>query len=145
MSMVALFVMGCNKKTEENALVINPNDAIDVRFEDVATDVRIVPLKGDDPVGGCYYLQCTGDEVMFLDNTYQKVYYFKNGSYQSTLNSVGRGAGEYTSISRICYDADNNVLYVRANEKNDAILKYSVPDMKYQGALRAPYPIESMT
>lgn len=144
MSMVVLFVMGCNKKSDENALVINPDDAIDVRFEDVATDVRIVPLKGDDPVGGCYYLQCTGDEVMFLDNTYQKVYYFKNGSYQSTLNSVGRGAGEYTSISRICYDADIKVLYIRANEKNDAILKYSVPDMKYQGALRAPYPIESI-
>ena len=144
MSMVALFVIGCNQKSDEDAIVINPDDAIDVRFEDVATDVKIVPLQSDVPIGGCYYLQCTGDEVMFLDNTYQKVYYFKNGQYQSTLNSVGRGAGEYTSISRICYDPDSKVLYIRANEQNDAILRYSVPDMKYQGALKAPYQIESI-
>ena len=144
MSMVALFVTGCKQKSSEDAYVINPDDAIDVRFEDVATDVRIVPLQSEEPIGGYHNLQCIGDEVMIQDNNDYKVYYFKNGKYQSTLNSVGRGPGEYTRIRSICYDTDRRVLYLQPNDINNVILQYSVPEMKYLGSLKTPAAIGSL-
>ena len=47
---LALFILGCGQKTNEGILVINPDDAVDVQFEDVAQNIRIVPLSSDEPL-----------------------------------------------------------------------------------------------
>lgn len=143
-ALVALLFIGCSQKSENDVTAIDLDNAIDVRFEDVATDVRIIPLKSDKPIGGCYYMQCVGDEVLILENNYQTVYYFKEGKLLSTLNSVGRGPGEYTNINRICYDAERKVLYVNHYGEYDAILQYSVPEMKYIGTLKVGSTVESI-
>ena len=144
MSMVALFVTGCKQKSSEDAYVINPDDAIDVLFEDVATDVRVVPLQSDKPIGSCYSMQCIGDVVLILENNYQSVDFFKDGKLLATLNKAGRGRGEYTSINRFCYDPERKVLYVNHNGEKDAILQYSVPEMQYIGTLNVGTTVESI-
>lgn len=85
-----LGIAGCGKSVPTDVVVIDDDDAVEVAFEDVATDIRIVPLISDEPIGGCSELHCYGNEVFMSDKSTEYLYYFVDGKLVSTLHSVGR-------------------------------------------------------
>ena len=117
--------------------------AVEVAFEDVATDVKIVPLISDEPIGACRRMICYENEVFMADNTGEYLYYFVDGKLVSTLHSVGRGPGEFSNISHVTYCPEKKEIWIVTvggnsvedllNSSKSMIMKYSVPDMKYVG------------
>lgn len=134
----ALFIVGCGQKPNEGILVINPDDALDVQFEDVAQNFRIVPLSSDEPLYGFGYIQSYGNELFAVDEAHENVYYFKDNKHEGTLSAIGRGPGEYISIQNILYDSDQKILYLLNLTTKDIVLKYKVPSMEYIGKLQMP-------
>ena len=134
-----LGIAGCVDVTVKDVPVVDDDDAVEVAFEDVATDIRIVPLISDEPIGGCSELHCYGNEVFMSDKSTEYLYYFVDGKLVSTLHAVGRGPGEYLGITHFAYSPAKKQLYVSAIGAIDAttsslyIMKYSVPDLKYIG------------
>ena len=110
----ALSIMGCAEVTVQDVPEVDDDDAVEVAFEDVATDVRIVPLISDDPIGACRELHCYGNEVLMSDRNGEYIYYFVDGKLKSTLHAVGRGPGEYTSIAHFTYSPTKKLLLVSA-------------------------------
>lgn len=135
---------GCGQKKAAEAMVINPEKADDVMFEDVAGNIRIVPLSGDEPLYGFDYIRCYGDDVFAVDLGHEYVYYFKDGKHESTLGSIGRGPGEYITINQILYDSERKILNLINLTSRECIMQYSVPDMKYIGKIDMPSRIEAV-
>lgn len=130
--MSALFaVIGCKKETLE-VVVVNDEDAQEVWFEDLASNVKVVPLISEEPIGSIRSLLCNGNEVMALDNDKATLYYFDNGVLISKMNHLGRGRGEYLEIKRFTYSPLRKELYVTSGKD---ILRYSVPRMQYVGTI----------
>ena len=133
--------------------IVSNDDAVEVAFEDVATDVRIVPLISDDPIGACNELHCYGNEVFMSDSRGEYIYYFVDGKLQSTLHAVGRGPGEYSTIAHFTYSPSKKLLLVSAlgdiNEymkgSNSMVMKYTVPDMKFVGKIPVEGKIATMS
>ena len=134
-----LGIAGCVDVTVKDVPFVDDEDAVEVAFEDVATDIRIVPLISDEPIGGCSELHCYGNEVFMSDKSTEYLYYFVDGKLVSTLHAVGRGPGEYLGITHFAYSPTKKQLFISAIGAIDAttsslyIMKYSVPDMKYIG------------
>jgi hypothetical protein len=133
----SMMICSCKQSAQNasNVVVFNDDDAIEVNFEDVATNVRVVPIKSDSLIGGCYELQCYGDELFLKDNQHKSIYYFKNNEYKAKLNAVGRGPGEYTNRDDFTYCRDDKLLYIRTT--GSVVMWYSVPDMSYQGKMQS--------
>ena len=148
-----LGIISCGKTVDPGVVLVDDNDAVEVAFEDVATDVKIVPLISDDPIGGCRRMLCYGNEVFIADNSGEYVYYFVDGKLQSTLHAVGRGPGEYSSVSHFAYSPKKKELWIATVGNIDDILnistmmvmKYSVPDMKYKGRVSVEGLVSSMS
>ena len=130
---LSIVIGSCKQSSHDvqDVVLIDDDDAIDVNFEDVATDVRVAPVKGDTLIGECYELQCYGNEAFIFDYMNKTIYYLVNNEYKSALKAVGRGPGEYTGIDDFSYCPDNKMLYVRTSRST--VLWYSVPEMKYSG------------
>ena len=47
---VAVVNYSCSPKYEKEGVIIDGDKAVDVWFEDVATDVRVVPLVSENPL-----------------------------------------------------------------------------------------------
>ena len=149
----ALSIMGCGNVVVKDVPVVDDEDAVEVAFEDVATDVRIVPLISDEPIGACSELHCYGKEVFMSDRNGEYIYYFVDGKLQSTLHAVGRGPGEYTNIAHFTYSPTKKLLLVSAvgdvdeflGSTNSLVMKYSVPDMKYLGKISVEGKLSTMS
>ena len=149
----ALSIMGCAEVTVQDVPEVDNDDAVEVAFEDVTTDVRIVPLISDDPIGACNELHCYGNEVLMSDRNGEYIYYFVDGKLKSTLHAVGRGPGEYTSIGHFTYSPTKKLLLVSAigdiNEymesSSSMVMKFTVPDMKFVGKIPIEGKIASMS
>jgi hypothetical protein len=126
---VCLVLMGCKKKVD--AVVVSDDDAKEVGFEDVATNVRVVPLVSDEPIGSLRNIVCYGNELIAVDNDRKTFYYFVDGELVSRMNHAGRGRGEYLQVTRFAYSPSRKVIYVVTDNK---ILWYSVPGMNYCGS-----------
>ena len=148
-----LTIMGCGNVNVKDVTVVDDEDAVEVSFEDVATNVRIVPLISDDPIGACKELHCYGKEVFMSDQTGEYIYYFLDGKLQSTLHAVGRGPGEYTSIAHFTYSPAKKLLLVSAvgdlddfmGSPSSMVMKYSVPDMKFVGKISVEGKLSTMS
>lgn len=126
------------KKDDSNVVIIDNADAVEVNFEDAATNIRVVPLICDTLLHGCSELQSFGNDLFMLSENHQVIYYFRNDSLFNILNSVGRGRGEYLTIEQFTYDPNKGMLYViPLNSKK--ILWYSIPDMRFHGETDLPY------
>lgn len=106
----------------------------EVAFEDVATDVRIVPLLSDEPVGGCTGIKCYGPTVLVRADQGQSLYIFEGGKQIARLCKVGRGRGEYSLIGDFVYSPSNKIVYIKGSLGNNHILTYSVPDLQFLGS-----------
>ena len=129
---VIMFLSCKQTDFRSEVVTINDNDAVEVNFEDVAKNVRVVPLKSDSLLYGCYEMQCYGNDIFILGDNSKIIYYFHNDSLKSVLEEVGRGPGEYINIGQFTYDTEEKMLYVISLIGNE-ILWYSVPDMKFCG------------
>ncbi len=139
----ALLMAGCAQTTPVTGDVeINPQAATEVLFEDVACNIKVVPIKSDEPLHDCSYFRCYGDELIMIDTQKKWIYYFKDNELQGTLHSLGRGPGEYNMIDFYEYDSKGKILYVVSLAESDAIMSYSVPDMKYTGKLNVGKGVE---
>ena len=135
-----LVFTGCKDETE--IIVVNDEDAQEVWFEEVATNVRVVPLMSEEPIGSIRNMICYDDEIIALDNDKKTVYYFEDGKLVSKMNHEGRGRGEYVDIKRFTYSPSKKVLYVVSDDK---ILWYSVPGMRYCGNTPVSYTMNFLS
>ena len=128
---------GCQSHYDGTVVEIDVDSAEDVFFEDVAKDIKIIPLISDIPLEQIAEIECYGNESIIRPNGRNKIYYFVDGVLTSTLNSSGRGRGEYIKIQQFVYSPKTKVLSVLSQGENK-ILKYSVPKMTFIGS----YPID---
>ena len=126
--MSCLCFIDCKK---DNSVIINDEDAIDVWFEDIASNVKIVRLDSDEPIGSIKNIISYDNEIIAIGNDKQTAYYFVDGKLVSKMNHVGRGRGEYLDLSRYAYSPSRKVLYVLNGDK---VLWYSMPEMNYSGS-----------
>ena len=122
------------KKTQSFVNFVSITDcdkAQEVAFEDVATDVRIVPLISDEPIGGCNKIKCYGSMVFVRADQDQSLFIFEDGKQIAHLCKVGRGRGEYTRIGDFVYSPKNKLLYIKGSAGINTVLVYSVPDLQF--------------
>lgn len=89
---VFLYV-GCKKITVsemDRISITDPASFVDVAFEDVATDIRVVPLISEEPIDQCGEIKCYGKETFIRSVDRRTLYYFNEGQMISKLNRVGR-------------------------------------------------------
>lgn len=137
-------IVACSPSYERTGLIIDGDKAVDVQFEEVATNIKVVPLLSDAPMEEFGTIQIHGDEMIIMDSNKRTVYYFLDNKLRSTLNAVGRGRGEYLLLNEVIYDNDKKILYLTQLTAREEILKYSVPDMKYVGTITVPSKVESI-
>ena len=122
------------KKTQSFVNFVSITDcdkAQEVAFEDVATDVRIVPLISDEPIGGCNKIKCYGSIVLVRADQDQSLFIFEDGKQIAHLCKVGRGRGEYTRIGDFVYSPKNKLLYIKGSAGINHVLVYSFPDLEF--------------
>lgn len=133
MTATVMLFTECKKTASfENFVSITDCDqAQKVAFEDVATDIRIVPLISDEPVGGCSCVKCYGSMVLVLADQAKSLYIFEDGKQIAHLCKVGRGRGEYTLIGDFVYSPKNKLLYIKGAAGINHVLVYSFPDLQF--------------
>lgn len=134
--LLSFIIVSCNNDYSKKDVVSisEPTSFQEVAFEDVATDIKIVPLISDEPIDRCGELKCYGSETFIRSSDRRTLFYFQDGHMVSKLKRVGRGPGEYLSITSFVYSPSRKVLYVFSSD-NNSIYQYSVPDMRYMKAL----------
>ena len=135
MTAIVMSFTGC-KKTQSFVNFVSITDcdkAQEVAFEDVATDVRIVPLISDEPVGGCTGIKCYGSTVLVRADQGKSLFIFEDGKQIAHLCKVGRGRGEYTLIGDFVFSPSKKLIYLK-NSSGSNILTYSVPDLQFKGS-----------
>lgn len=134
-----LAVTGCQSHHDVTVLEIDVDAAKEVSFEDVARDVKIIPLQSDGPINQCAEIECFGNETIIRYSGSKTICYFVDGVLKGTLNAVGRGPGEYSLIQQFVYSPHTKTLSVLSLGEN-RMLEYSVPEMTYLGS----YEIEGL-
>ena len=131
---VMLFAECKKENSVKNGIlsINNSSESQEVTFEDVATNVRIVPLISDEPMDGGNSIKCYGSTAFLLASGGESIYIFEDGKMTAKLHKVGRGRGEYTIIADYAYSPATKTLFVQGT--GSTILKYSVPDLDYLGS-----------
>jgi hypothetical protein len=133
--LLLLLMLNC-KQQDPNVVIINDDDALEVNFDDVATDIRVVPIKSEELINGSIMMLSYNDhELLMLDNRQKTIYYFYDNVLRGKLNAIGRGPGEYKMIDKFTYSPEEKMLYVTVFTRG-LVLKYSVPDMKFCGKIQ---------
>lgn len=121
----------CGNRSDKGVRIISGGDALKMDFEELFTDFDIQPVICSEPVDA-EWAYVYGDEMFFIDNRNEVLWYFKNHQFVSKLSAKGRGPGEYDLISYMAYSPDTHILYVAPDSK-ECILQYDVPSMRYIG------------
>lgn len=138
MTATVMLFTECKKGNTVNDGVLsinNSSESQEVAFEDVATDIRIVPLVSDEPLGCSKQMKCYGSTTLILSSDLYTLYFFEDGKLTAKLSKAGRGHGEYNFISDFLYSPERKIVYVLNSSR---INKYSVPDMEYLGMIEHP-------
>ena len=133
--LLLLLMLNC-KQQDPNVVIINDDDALEVNIEDVATDIRVVPLKSEELINGWKNMWSYNDNELFIQDRYGKIiYYFYDNVLRGKLDAVGRGPGEYTAIEWFAYSPEEKMIYITQYTRG-LVMKYSVPDMKFCGKIQ---------
>ena len=127
----AIMYISCKQKYSD-VVIIDDDDAVEVKFEDVATNLQIVPIISDTVLGSCARIVCYDNETLILEKTGKSIYYIVDSIHVSTLSALGNGPGEYNGISFFDYSPTNKMLYV-LSAIDSKVFWYHVPDMVYCG------------
>lgn len=134
MTAIAMLFTECKKTAsfEDLVSIKNADQAQEVTFEDMATNIRIVPLVSDEPIDGLSNMKCYGSTTIYYSvNGF--IYVFEDGKQVAKLDKKGRGRGEYTLITDYVYSPSSKVLSII--DAFTTIHKYSVPEMQYLGSV----------
>lgn len=147
---LSIVIGSCKQSANDvqDVVLIDDDDAIEVNFEDVATDIRVVPLESDEALPKYSSVQCYGKEMIFANDNGSSLYYFIDNKFISKLNAVGRGPGEYLTLGAYAYCPKEKILYVKtigAGDFSESIMYYSVPDMKYIGKVPVSGQVQYFT
>ena len=134
---VMLFTECKKGNTVNNGIlsINNSSESQEVAFEDVTSDIRIVPLISDEPLGCSTQMKCYGSTTLIVSSDLYTLYFFEDGKLTAKLSKMGRGRGEYNFISDFVYSPEHKIVYILNSSR---ILKYSVPDMEYLGLIEQP-------
>ena len=126
-------MLSCKSETHDDVFEISGYDAVSVPFEEIATDIRIVPLSSDEPIDAAQ-ARVYGGELFITDERMEQMWYFRQHKFVSRLSAKGRGPGEYDVLYRWAYHPETHSLYVAPTNKQ-CILKYDVPSMRFVGSI----------
>ena len=140
-----LATVSCNK-SKDGVVLIDPDKAVPAVLEDVACDIKVMPLKSDQPIpASTFYFFY--DDYFFgtnqeTDYTFTKVTVFDSqGNYIGTIDRHGRGHNEYLKLVNFAYHADNKQLYLYDMgpeiHARSTIFKFQLPQLEF---LETQYP-----
>jgi len=138
-------ILGCKTQKDQKS-----NDTITIKADTEAGDtlfihssVRIIPLEvtEESAIGNIYKILKYKNEFFIVDQTHRDVKIFNNeGTYIRKLSRLGKGPGEYISISDIViFDGS---LYILSNQGN--INAYNIDDFKFIRDLKKPEDISQV-
>ena len=104
MATALLLFTECKKKAsfEDLVSIKDADQAQEVAFEDMATNIRIVPLVSDAPIDGVNSIKCYGSTTI-CRSINDIIYVFEDGKQIVKFDKKGRGHGEYTFIADYLY------------------------------------------
>ncbi|MGI6757090.1 MAG: 6-bladed beta-propeller [Bacteroidaceae bacterium] len=145
-AIIAIMTLDCCKESRnKNSLLIDDEKYSSVLLEDFADSIRVVRIYSSEPMdeigyGTKYY----DNNLLFLGSIDNKtIYCLRNDSVISKLNAVGRGPGEYITLTQICYSAMDSLLYGYESGKL-AIMCYRVPSFEFVKSIKVNTSITAM-
>lgn len=136
---LVLLLLSCGKKND-NVVLIDPDDAVEAVLTDVACDIRIIPLKSDEPMMKSTWFVFYDDyffgTTMDFDYTFKYLNVFdKEGNLLGKIDRVGRGPGEYLGLANFFFDPQTKVLKLfDISDEQAKITSYQLPGLEYLGA-----------
>lgn len=133
--------VSCNK-SKDSVVLIDPDKAVPAVLEEVACDIRIIPLKSDKPIPGAtsFYFY---DDYFFstnldFDYSFTTMSVFDSqGNYLGTIDRHGRGHNEYLQLCNFIYHADSKQLHLYDegpdNYSQSTIYKFQLPQLELIG------------
>lgn len=132
--------------SEEISLEVDVSCAEVCRLEDLAAEVKVIPLEIRDTtvkVGDIYSLKSYGDRIFLYDERFRKIQCFDGGRYYGELDRVGRGPEEYIDIGAYTYDAFRDELVIF--ERNARQLKfYSCSSFRMSRSIQMDFYISAL-
>lgn len=144
---VVIIIACCNKQNQNTINIVDNAESIEVLFEEVAKNIKIIPLEANEPLDEIADVKSFGEMLLIRNRAQSVLYVFDKGKFLSKLSAQGRGRGEYDEISSFTYCEKDHILYVSTYGMSNNpgtvglgstvtdILKYSVPDMNYLGKI----------
>ena len=102
-SIALLFASASCKRNKDGVVLIDPDKAVPAVLEDVACDIKVIPLKSDRPIPGFTFLYFYDDYFFSTDLNYDEYNFTRvgvfdrQGNYIGTIDRHGRGHNEYLS------------------------------------------------
>lgn len=143
MSLVMFACVSCGSK-DKGVVLIDPDKAVEAVLEDVASDIRIIPLKSDRPIPGItmyffyddYFFGTKVEPDMYTDLIFKNLSVFDSeGNYLGLIDRLGRGHDEYLGLRNFMYFEDEHMLSLYSSDRmNCTKYSYKLPDMEYLGS-----------
>ena len=134
-----VLMCSCSEE-EENLPPVMPDhfEEIDFSLDDIATDLKVIPLSNDVPVLRSRHVEWY-DERYYIGDLYNnRIYRFtSDGKYIDMLDRQGRGAEEYLYIVDFFIDERTGHIYISTN-----IDKIVVYNQDFEFVRNIPYPQE---
>ena len=130
-----LFFVSCSEKTAKNIDIvsINPNEAGDVKLSEFIDTVLYIKLQTDSAcLTGVISDVLIRDKYIYLNDMSQKsiLVFDKQGKHISSLKRLGKGEGEYLTISGFFVDSTEQFIQI-LDGFNDKLYTYKNIDFTY--------------
>ena len=135
--LIAAILTACSSGVTSDAsadLFSIPTDkATECQLADIATNIEVVPLTHNEPIGTLLESRVYGDKVILKeqgDNVSALLICNRKGEVLKRLNRVGRGPGEYQWIYDFIYMPENDWLVVYDKNLYKCFI-YTLADLKF--------------
>ena len=143
-SIALLFASASCKRSKDGVVLIDPDKAVPAVLEDVACDIKVIPLKSDRPIPGFTFLYFYDDYFFSTDLNYDEYNFTRvgvfdrQGNYIGTIDRQGRGRNEYLRLANFVYHADSQQLHlyddpIHSANSQPTIFKFQLPQLEFLG------------
>ena len=142
-SIALLFATASCNKSKDGVVLIDPDKAAPAVLEDVACDIKVIPLKSDRPIPGFTFLYFYDDYFFSTDlngeYNFTRVGVFDSqGNCLGTIDRQGRGRNEYIRLLNFVYHADVQQLYlfddyIHSGNPLPTVYKFQLPQLEFLG------------
>ena len=116
---ISVIIVACyNKHNQTTITVVDDAEAAEVLFENVAKNIKIIPLEAQESLDAIDDVRNFGDMLILRNSDHSMLYIFDEGKFVAKLNAQGRGYGEKLDISSFTYSEVDRTLYVSTYEKS---------------------------